>query len=100
MGDVHDAKEAWDLGEDDYEHLAPTLVMEYVKLGKGDYGSDPSVRTCAWTHAWLHMNTEVDTVFLCRRQKGWFRDWALDSSSPVTKTLGASASSPIESQRH
>lgn len=61
MGDVHDAKEAWDLGEDDYEHLAPTLVMEYVKLEKGDYGSDPSVRTCAWTHAWLHMNTEVDT---------------------------------------
>lgn len=61
MGNVHDAKEAWDLGEDDYEHLAPTVVVEYVKLGKGDYGSDPSVRTCAWTHAWLHMNTEVDT---------------------------------------
>lgn len=61
MGNVHDAKEAWDLGEDDYEHLATTVVVEYVKLGKGDYGSDPSVRTCAWTHAWLHMNTEVDT---------------------------------------
>lgn len=61
MGDVRDAREAWDLGEDDYEHLAPTIVMEYVKLGKGDYCSDPSVRTCAWTHAWLHVNTEVDT---------------------------------------
>ena len=77
------------------------LGGEYVKLGKGDYDSDPSSCTRTRTHAWLHMDTDVDTqtVFFGRRQKvWWFRDWALESSSPVPVTLGASASSLTESQ--
>ena len=56
-------------------------------------------RRLQFTSHWSPKYVDTPTFLFCRSQKvWWFRNWALESSSPVPVTVGATASSPAESQ--